>query len=162
NLAALGEHRAGAGRDQPEQLYVLLNSRGIGSGVIVGGRLVRGASGYAGELSHVQVDDDGPLCVCGGRGGLATRLGARVLAQVQPVYAQSVSYDDILAMAERGDAGPARILSDIGRLVGRTLADVCTVLNPGLIVVDGTLGSAARFVVDGIREQVDRFTPPAT
>jgi predicted NBD/HSP70 family sugar kinase len=160
NLAALGEFSAGAGRGQADQMFLLLNGRGIGSGLIIGGRLMRGATGYAGELAHVQIDDDGPLCACGGRGCLSNRLGRQLLDSVQPAYAQSVTYVDLLAMAARGDAGPARILADVGRVVGRTLADVCTVLNPGLIVVDGTLGDAAHLVIDGLREQIERFTPP--
>jgi predicted NBD/HSP70 family sugar kinase len=161
NLAALGEFSAGAGRGHPDQLFVLLNGQSIGSGVIANGRLVRGATGYAGELAHVQVDEDGPLCACGGRGCLSARLGAGLLASVQSAYAQPVTFTDLLAMAARGDAGPARILTDLGRVVGRPIADVCSVLNPGVIVVDGRLGAAAAFVVDGIREQIERFTPPA-
>jgi predicted NBD/HSP70 family sugar kinase len=161
NLAALGEFSAGAGRGHPDQLFVLLNGQSIGSGVIANGRLVRGATGYAGELAHVQVDEDGPLCACGGRGCLGTHLGAGLLASVQSAYAQPVTFPDLLAMAARGDAGPARILADLGRVVGRPIADVCSVLNPGVVVVDGRLGAAADFVVDGIREQIERFTPPA-
>ena len=161
NLAALGEYTAGAGRGRPDQLHLLLSDHGIGCGLIVSGRLVRGASGYAGELAHVQVDEEGPLCACGGRGCLATRLGRPLLDSVQGAYAQPVTFTDLLTMAGRGDPGPARILTDVGRLVGRPLADVCTVLNPGLIVVDGRLGAAAPYVVAGVRDRIERHTPPA-
>ena len=72
NLGALGESSFGAGRGLDSFVYVMLG-HGVGAGLVFGGRLHRGAAGFAGELAHVQVRDleDGPLCVCGGRGCLA-------------------------------------------------------------------------------------------
>src|SRR5262249_4979271 len=67
NLAALGELHAGAGRGIDTSVYVKLGARSVGTGLIIGGRLHRGVSGFAGELAHVQVREDGPLCGCGGR-----------------------------------------------------------------------------------------------
>jgi len=64
NLGALAESVLGAGRDATEMAYVMLSS-GIGGGLILGGRLYRGARGMAGELGHVSVDDRGHMCRCG-------------------------------------------------------------------------------------------------
>ncbi|MGZ4461321.1 MAG: ROK family protein, partial [Gaiellaceae bacterium] len=68
---------------------------------------------------------------------------------------------DLLARAEQGDGGSRRILRDLGRTIGRPLADLCTVLNPAAVIVDGALGPAGGHVVSGVRETIDRFAAPA-
>src|SRR3954462_3528839 len=74
NLGALAESVLGAGRDASEIAYLMLSS-GIGAGLILGGRLYRGAGGTAGEIGHVLVDEQGPMCRCGNRGCLETFAG---------------------------------------------------------------------------------------
>jgi predicted NBD/HSP70 family sugar kinase len=149
NLGALGERHAGAGRGADTSVYVKLGRHAVGAGLIIGGRLHRGVAGFAGELAHVQVRDDGPPCVCGGRGCLIGVLHTDV-------------FDPGTDLRERAaqEAAPRRFLRDLGRTLGRPLADLATLLNPGLIVVDGSLGHAGEPVVVGIREAVDRHAAP--
>jgi predicted NBD/HSP70 family sugar kinase len=161
NLAALGEFSAGAGRGGQDQVYLLFDRERVGTGLILDNRLVRGATGYAGELAHVRVADDGPICECGGRGCLTYRLGSGPLASTHVANTPPMTFADLLRTAGQGDARAAEVLADVGRVVGRPLADLCTVLDPGVIVVDGRLGCAAQHVVSGIREQIEQFTPPA-
>ena len=80
NALALGEHRFGAGRGA-RSLVVLAPGTGFGTGVILHGRLVRGAVGFGGEFGHVPVNFDGPKCWCGGRGCLALYASGRGLAE---------------------------------------------------------------------------------
>ncbi|MBU2663628.1 ROK family transcriptional regulator [Actinoplanes bogorensis] len=160
NLAALGERSVGAGAEFPDFLYLKLSAHGIGCGLFFGGRLVRGATGYAGELAHVQVEENGRLCACGGRGCLSTRLGPALLDSVSSAYNRPISFDELLELAAGGEIGPARILRDVGRLIGRPLADVCTVINPGAVVVDTGLGGADEMIAQGVREQMTTFAPP--
>ena len=108
NLGALGESVFGAGRGVDSFVYVKLVRR-VGAGVVVGGRLHRGATGFAGELGHVHVRDDGPLCACGGRGCLSGLLGDALVQVVQPAYERSLSFRDVLDLAAGGDAGPGRV-----------------------------------------------------
>lgn len=159
NLGALGEATFGAGRDLDTFLFLKL-ARGVGAGLIVGKRLHRGATGYAGELGHVQVSDDGPLCSCGGRGCLHGILGDALVRAVQPAYEQTLTFGDVLDLAAHGDPGPRRVLEDTGRTVGRPLADFATLFNPEAIVVDGSFAPAVQYVIDGIRESIDRYSAP--
>jgi predicted NBD/HSP70 family sugar kinase len=159
NLGALGEATFGAGRGIDTFLYLKL-ARGVGAGLIVGGRLHRGATGYAGELGHVQVRDDGPLCVCGGRGCLQGILGDALVQTVQPAYERTLTIRDVLELAANGESGPQRVLQDAGRTLGRPLADFASLFNPGAIIVDGSFAPAVGLVIDGIREALDRYAAP--
>jgi predicted NBD/HSP70 family sugar kinase len=161
NLGALGEHRFGAGRGRQSLVYVMLGERSVGAGLIINGGLHRGASGFAGELAHTQIGDDGPLCSCGGRGCLI-HAGTALLRSAQSAYDEPLTYPRMLALADAGDRGLGRLLRDFGRAVGRPLADTTTMLNPEMIVVGGATGAGGRLIVDGIREAVDRYaSPPA-
>jgi predicted NBD/HSP70 family sugar kinase len=132
---------------------------GLGAGLVLGGQLYRGARGMAGELAHVQVRDDGPWCICGGRGCLAHSFGGFVTSFVESAYQKPLNFVDVLDLAALGEAGTRRILGDAGRQVGRVLADLCMMLCPEAIVVDGMLGAAAEAFLAGVREMIERHTP---
>jgi len=159
NLCALAEATFGVGRGTGSFLYLRL-ARGVGAGLMIGGRLHRGATGFAGELGHVQVNDDGPLCACGGRGCLQGILGNALVRAVQPAYDRLLTFRDVLDLAAGGDSGPRRVLEDLGRTIGRPLADFATLFNPGAIIVDGSFAPAAEYLVAGIREALDRYAAP--
>ncbi|QBD81695.1 ROK family protein [Ktedonosporobacter rubrisoli] len=80
NMGALGESRCGAARGSMNMAYIKV-ATGIGGGLIVDGHIYRGHSGSAGELGHISIDEDGPLCVCGNRGCLETLAGARAIVE---------------------------------------------------------------------------------
>jgi predicted NBD/HSP70 family sugar kinase len=160
NLGALGEFTFGTGRGRHSLIYVKLGEFSVGAGLIINGWLHRGVTGFAGELAHIQVADDGPLCACGGRGCLIHSIGPGLLQTAQPAYEQPLTYPRMIAMAADGDLGMARLLRDLGRTVGRPLADACTLLNPEAIVLDGTAGEAGTFIIDGITEAIDRYAAP--
>jgi predicted NBD/HSP70 family sugar kinase len=162
NLGALGEYVFGAGQGRHSVVYLKLGEHSVGAGLIINGWLHRGASGFAGELAHIQVREDGPLCPCGGRGCLIQVIGPALIDVVQPAYEQRLTYPHMLRLAADGDTGMRRILGDLGRSVGRPLADVCTMLNPDAIIVDGAVGEAAPYIMDGITEAVARHAAPAT
>jgi predicted NBD/HSP70 family sugar kinase len=160
NLGALGEFVFGAGRDRSSLIYVKLGEHSVGAGLIINGWLHRGASGFAGELAHIQVDPDGPLCACGGRGCLIQVIGSGLIESVQPAYEQKLTYPRMLALAADGDTGMRRILGDLGRSIGRPLADVTTMLNPAAIVIDGMVGPAGGHIIDGIADALGRHAAP--
>ncbi|GAA1154288.1 ROK family transcriptional regulator [Ornithinicoccus hortensis] len=159
HMGTAGEVTFGAARGVADLIYVKA-ATGLGAGIVVDGRLVRGGTGIAGEIGHVQVDESGRVCRCGSRGCLETEVGARRLVEtLQTAHHERLTVDSVLALETEGDAGVARVLGDAGRAIGRVLADLCNVLNPQRIVVGGSLG-ASTALLGGIREAVDRYAQP--
>lgn len=160
NLAALGELYAGAGKGCRNIVYVAINDQGLGSAVVVNGTLARGAHGFAGELAHLQLDRDGPLCPCGGRGCLWAHLKLLISQTAQAAHDEPVTYGYLSELAAAGDPGAARMLTDIGRTLGRPLAQLCTLLDPERLIVDNTLGPSVDHVLAGLRESIAVHAPP--
>ncbi|GAA2019454.1 ROK family transcriptional regulator [Nocardioides kribbensis] len=161
NLGALAESRHGAARDRGDLVYVKL-STGVGAGIVLGGRLHRGATGLAGEIGHVQVGEDGHVCRCGNRGCLETLVALpHLLAVLQPAYDETLTTERLRALDEAGDPAVRRVLTDAGRTLGRALADLGNSLNPATVVVGGALGACGS-VVAGVRDAIDRYAQPAT
>ncbi|MBS2937421.1 ROK family transcriptional regulator [Nocardioides sp. J2M5] len=161
NLGALAEVRHGAARGHQDVVYVKLAS-GVGSGLVLGGRVHRGATGMAGEVGHVQIGEDGDVCRCGNRGCLETRVSAgRLLAVLQPAHDEDLTVARVLGLEATGDPGVRRVLADAGTTVGRVLADLSNHLNPSMIVLGGPFGAASS-VVEGVRRALDRYAQPAT
>ncbi len=161
NLGALAEHTRGASHGTAHAVYLKIAS-GIGAGIILGGRLHRGATGQAGEIGHVQVGEDGAICRCGNRGCLETLAAApRLLAVLQPAYDEPLSPTRILELEHDGDTAVRRVLTDAGRTLGRAVADLCNSINPEVIVLGGSLGASVA-LRDGVRAAVDRYAQPQT
>ncbi|SDO55296.1 ROK family transcriptional regulator [Actinacidiphila guanduensis] len=160
NLGAVAEWMFGAGRGVDDFVYVML-SDGIGSGIMLNGRLHLGATGTAGELGHVVVSPYGFVCRCGNRGCLETVAGGRALtAALSQVTGPNTTLDDVLRLARAGDPGARRAVQDAGRAVGRALSGLCTMLNPRLIIVGGRTGAAGEPLLDGIRASLAREVSP--
>ena len=156
NLGALAECTWGAGRDCADVAYIKASS-GIGAGLVLGGRLFRGASGTAGEIGHTTVDEAGPVCRCGNRGCLEVVAGApAILELLRPVRGPDLTLRDVLAMSAAGDAGTRRVLADAGRQIGVALANLCNLLNPERVIIGGQLGQAGDVLLDPMREAVGR------
>jgi predicted NBD/HSP70 family sugar kinase len=160
NLGALGEACYGAGVGHASLIYLKLGQN-VGAGIVIDGRLHRGASGFAGELAHVQVRSDGDVCRrCGGRGCLAAVVGSSLLDFAQRSYEERLALPQVLALVAEREPGVRRVFADLGRLVGEPLAGFCTMLDPAAVIVDAALGAAGQYVLGGIRESIDRHTAP--
>jgi predicted NBD/HSP70 family sugar kinase len=160
NLGALAEVSFGAGRGLADVVYVMM-SAGVGAGLVLGGRLYHGATGIAGELGHVQVRPDGAVCRCGSRGCLETvaSTGA-LLSLLRPTHGVELTLGAMLELVADGDLPARRVVNDAGRAVGRALADLCNYLNPAAIVVGGELSLAGDALLDGVREEIERYSLP--
>jgi predicted NBD/HSP70 family sugar kinase len=162
NLGALAEAAFGAGRDADDLVYLKASS-GIGAGLILNGRLYRGAGGLAGELGHVLVDPHGVVCRCGNRGCLETVAGTGALIdRLRPTHGEDLTVEAMLEAARTGDAACRRAIHDAGRALGQVVATLMNVLNPELFVIGGHLGRAGEELLAGIRESVARAALPET
>jgi predicted NBD/HSP70 family sugar kinase len=161
NLGAMGEGTFGAAAGLPSFIYIKI-AHGIGAGLVLDGRLHRGAHGLAGELAHLHVERDGSLCRCGGRGCLMTTFNTpRLIDWISTVHPGVTTMADVISLAADGDAGVLRLLRDLGRTIGRSLADFCLYAAPDGIVLDGILQNASAPVISGIEEMLYEFAPPA-
>jgi predicted NBD/HSP70 family sugar kinase len=161
NLGALAEVTLGAGRNARFAAYVSISS-GIGAGIIVDGRPYRGHRGTAGEIGHVVVDPQGPICRCGNRGCLETLAsGPALLRLVQASRDETLSVRGMIDLARDGDAGCRRAIADAGQVVGGVVAGLVNLLSPEMVVIGGDLGEAGDLLLDPLREAVRRDALPA-
>jgi len=156
NAAALGEFYFGAARGVRNFIYITL-STGIGGGIVIDGKIYSGAIGAAGEVGHMTIDDDGPICNCGNRGCWETLASGTALARearhrieegvrtsileyaegdVEKVTAQVVH-----SAAEQGDSLAKELIARTGYYVGVGLANLINIFNPELIVIGGGLSN---------------------
>lgn len=168
NVAAIGEHRFGAGRGCASLMYITV-STGVGGGWILDGRIWRGAEGMAGEIGHTVVDPNGPPCLCGKRGCverlasgpyIAQRAREWLIAQphrgavlrelaggdVNVVTAQMVS-----RAAERGDDLAGEALEIAGRGLGIGIGNAANLINPQRFVLGGGVAQSGDRFWDGVR-----------
>ncbi len=167
NAAAMGEMTYGVARGMKNFIMITLGT-GVGSGIVVDGKIVYGSDGFAGELGHFVVDHTsaGRVCGCGRRGCLETYCSATGVARTAREVIQSLdipsqlrdikpedltSYDVFLA-AEKGDKAALEIFERTGRLLGTTCADFATFNSPEAFVFFGGLTKAGEYLMKPLRE----------
>ncbi len=167
NAAALGEFRFGAGRGTRHLLHATLGT-GIGGGIIIDGRLYRGAKGLAGEIGHMIIDPAGPVCACGSRGcvealvsGIAFGERARRLAaggrssKLAAIAAERPpTAADLLAAAKSGDGPSEAEIRNGGHVLGLALGGLANVLNPDAITLSGGLLAMGEMLLGPMRAAI--------
>ena len=172
--AALGELNFGAGKGC-ENLICITVGTGIGSGIVLNGKLVRGASNAAGEIGHIKLTlENGPLCGCGDHGCFeAYASGPSIVAMAKEFIAggKSAKYKEmatdgiitpyIVAQAALlGDAVSLQIFKRMGEIIGIGLASVVNLLNPEKIIIGGGVADAGDILLEPIRKTIaDRAMP---
>lgn len=169
DCAAVAERALGAGRGHDDLIMVTLGT-GIGGGVIIGGRLLRGGHGFAGEIGHMVVDVDGPPCPCGSHGcweryasGSAFGRMAREAAHAGRLSrivaesggdAESVRGEDVTAAAMTGDPEALALVDQVAWWLARGLANLICVLDPTCIVVGGGLSEVTPLLIEPTRRHL--------
>ncbi|OLT11077.1 transcriptional regulator [Kocuria sp. CNJ-770] len=157
NAGALGEHAWGAGRGARNMAYIKIG-HGVGSGLILNGTLFRGATGSAGEIGHSTVDERGRVCRCGNRGCLETYVSSEETTRLlTDTHGPDLTIPDLVAAAAAGDVGCARVIGDTGRMLGTSVANLCNIINPELVVIGGEISRAGDLLLDPLREIVSRY-----
>lgn len=165
--ACWAEHRLGAAVGTDDVLMITLGT-GIGGGAVIGGRLLQGAHGFAGEFGHMVVDPDGPPCPCGKRGcwerfasGGGLRERAREAARDGRLPAvleraggarDALVAEHVSAAAQAGDQDALALLGDLAYWLALGLANLANALDPALIVLGGGLMQAGELVLGPTRE----------
>lgn len=163
NLGAVAERWWGEAVGIDDFVYLKV-ATGVGAGIMIGGEIYRGATGVAGEIGHVAIDPSGPECVCGNRGCLATFVGTRQL--VDRAGALLARYpDSILAGTEldisaiedaavSDDPLALKVVNEAAVRLGIVVAGVLNLLNPGSVILGGSLARAGDRLVKPLREAV--------
>jgi glucokinase len=169
NAAAVGEAKLGAGIGHEDFIMITLGT-GVGGGLILGGKIFRGTFGGAGEIGHITIDYNGPLCNCGNRGCVEAYIGAKYLTRraVQKVKrnrkskilslvgnnTRDIDPKIISLAAQAGDSTALDILAETGRYLGIGLATVVNLLDVRLIIIGGGIARAGKPLFDPIKESV--------
>jgi len=166
NCAALAEHEWGAARGIDDFVMVTLGT-GIGGGIFVDGHLVRGRSGFAGEIGHMVVQANGATCRCGGRGcweryssggglGRLTREAAES-GRLATLVAErggvdAVRAEDVTAAAAKGVDEAVVVMKELGWWLALGIANLAAILDSGHFVIGGGLSSASDLVLPSARD----------
>jgi predicted NBD/HSP70 family sugar kinase len=150
NLGALAEHRYGIARGHDTSVFVKISS-GVGAGIIIDNRLFHGAGGTAGEIGHLTLDDQGPLCRCGSRGCLEAYTSTGTVQAMMAGQLPRADLDAIVVAAQSGNVGAQRALEDAGLHLGWGLASIVNLLNPAIVVVGGDIARAGELLLESAR-----------
>lgn len=174
NAAALGERAYGVAKGMDHFIMITLGT-GVGSGIIIDGKLLYGNDGFAGELGHVIVKPGGRECGCGRKGcleaycsatGIARTARERITTTDQPSLLRKVNIDtlnskDIYDAAVEGDEMAIDIFKETGTILGHALADMVVFSNPEAIVLFGGLAKAGDFITKYTYEAMEERMFPS-
>lgn len=169
NCAAIAESKFGVGKQYPDFLFVIWGT-GIGGGIILNRQLYRGTSGGAGEIGHVSINYNGPVCGCGCHGCVEAYIGQKYLSQrtvekvkadpsslilklvggdyakIEPIY--------ISQAAEAGDRLARSILVEAGTLLGVALGGVMNTMDLRVSIIGGGVSAAGDLVINAVQDSV--------
>lgn len=167
--AAFGEAYFGNARGIKNFINIYLSGIGLGSGIFVGGKLLRGANGFAGEIAHFTIDYDGPQCLCGKRGCWEMMLGPQAITERVKAFEDETSslrhklaasdgeligFADIAKAAQDGDQAALDALNYVGTVLGTGIANLATLFNPELVLLGGDLCLAEDILVPIVDDYV--------
>ncbi|MFZ1731442.1 MAG: ROK family protein [Bacteroidota bacterium] len=171
NAAAMGEMLYGAARNMKDFVVVTLGT-GLGSGFVVDGKVLYGWSGFAGELGHVIVQENGRACGCGRRGCLETYVSAPGLVRtvmellgdaprdsaLRDIPMNAMTAKHVAEAAHDGDAVAREAFAKTGHILGLALANTIAMTSPQAIILFGGLAQAGRLILDPTREAMESMT----
>jgi len=162
DLAASAEYLRGSGRGTTDFICIW-GEGGLGAGIIVGGRLLAGSAGYAGEVGHVTVDPNGDLCHCGARGCLESTVGEEALLRRsgRDPLGGTAALEDLIAAADRGDIVALAALAESGRGLGIGIAGLVNIFNPNRVSLGGLYARVYPYVRPAILRELEWRAMPA-
>lgn len=165
NVAALGEMWQGGGKGHQDIVMVTLGT-GVGGGIIIGGRILAGINGAAGEIGHIPMKEgETECCGCGKKGCLEQYASASAIARTanKQLAADAgietslrditdVTCKEIFDAAKAGDSFALTLVDEVGRLLGKALASIACVVNPEAFVIGGGMSKAGEILTDAIQK----------
>jgi len=158
NMAAFGELKMGAGQGVQSMVFLTIGT-GVGTGIILKGKLWQGKCGYAGELGHVPVNPEGERCQCGSRGCLETEVAAPKISrnyQKLKKIREAISAEEVCRRAKKGDKAALRSYGMAGYYLGIGLSITINLLNPEKILLGGGVMKAGDYLLSPAFEEARR------
>jgi glucokinase-like ROK family protein len=165
-LGALGEWAYGSGRGERNLAYIKVGT-GVGAGLLLDGHIYRGATGSAGEIGHITIQENGPLCTCGNHGCLEAMAGGQAIArmareaiqtgkrtQLSALTPDQIRAVDVAIAAQKGDLVAQQIITDAGYHLGIAIASLVNLFNPSLVVIGGGVSQLGDLLLEPIRKTV--------
>ena len=165
-LGALGEWAYGAGRGEKNIAYIKVGS-GVGAGLILNQQIYGGTTGAAGEIGHLTIDENGPLCNCGNHGCLEAYAGGHAIAKQGQSLAKSgkrtllteipnekITAYEVAEAARRGDLHAQDILRRAGTSIGIAIAGLINLFNPSVVIIGGGVAQVGDMLTTAIRQAV--------
>jgi glucokinase len=165
-LGALGEWAYGAGRGEKNLAFIKVGS-GIGAGLMINRQIYGGTTGSAGEIGHLTVDENGPLCSCGNHGCLEAFAGGHAIAAqakklvlsgkrtlLSEKNIQTLSARDVAEAARCGDLPAQEIVKRSGTYIGIAIAGLINLFNPSTVVIGGGVAQVGDLLTTPIRQAV--------
>jgi glucokinase len=164
NAAAVGESWRGASAEFDNSICLTLGT-GIGGGIMIDGKVLRGVDGAAGEIGHICVEASGVKCGCGSRGCIEQYASAsaivRAANELKPAYPGSILHDnanlqalEIFSAGQAGDDLALEVFRRMGFYLGVALSDLINILNPGIIVIGGGAGAGWELFAPHMHETI--------
>ncbi len=158
NAAGYAEHLYGAAVDLDTSIYVTI-STGVGGGIFMGERVLHGANGIAGEVGHMTLQADGPLCGCGHYGCWEAVAAGRAIARDGSyAYGLPMRTEEVFARAEVGERRALKIIDNAARYTGIGLANLQKAFDPDGFVIGGGMSQAGSFYMDKIQAAADLYS----
>jgi glucokinase-like ROK family protein len=178
NIMALGESTMGVAKGVNNLIFVKIGT-GIGAGIICEGRIYRGSSGCAGDIGHICVDTEGPVCSCGNKGCLEKVAAGPAIAERALAAARAGESPRLLELydtnrgtlraehvgeaAREGDTAALRVVRQSAERIGEVLAALVNFYNPDMIVIGGGVSNLGDLLLSSIRQAIlGRSLPLAT
>ena len=168
NAAAIGEMAYGVARGMKDFIEITLGT-GLGSGIVVGGTLVYGHDGFAGELGHVIIRRNGRMCGCGRKGCLEAYCSATGVARtarefltnrkdgslLRELNPEEITSKEVYEAATKGDKLAQEIFEFTGKILGEALADFIAFSSPEAIVLFGGLAKAGELILNPVKKSIE-------
>ncbi|MFQ9514510.1 MAG: ROK family glucokinase [Eubacterium sp.] len=165
NVAALGEAWQGGGKDYDDIVMITLGT-GVGGGVVIGGKILTGYNGGAGEIGHMHMEDEEKAqCNCGRKGCLEQYASATGVVRLAKRYMDAsdaetkmrelgdeITSKDVFDLAKAGDEGANQVVKKMGSYLGKAMSSIAAVVNPQAFIIGGGVSKAGQFLIDAISD----------
>ncbi len=171
NVAAMGEAFVGAGKEADSIVMVTLGT-GVGGGIIINGKILAGHNGAGGEIGHINVnEEETQACGCGNCGCLEQYASATGIARkarevlaasdkesaLRELKDEEITAKDVFDEAKKGDELAKEIVKETCEILGKSIATICNVVNPEMVVIGGGVSKAGRILLEALEEPFKKY-----